>query len=248
MTIKIGTAGWSVPRDVAAEFAGEGSALERYASRFDVAEINSSFHRRHRISTWERWRDSVPAHFRFSVKLPKTVTHHAKLADCGALLDDFMAQASLLGEKLAVLLVQLPPKLELDVAVAATFFTELKNRSSAAVACEPRNASWFTADAEALLDELRVARVAADPAISDAAARPGGWPGLAYWRLHGSPVVYRSSYLDRIDAYAAALMDGAVSAEERWCIFDNTASSAGAGDALALASALGRHGPAHRKS
>ena len=238
MTIKIGTAGWSIPRDIAGEFASEGSALERYASRFDAAEINSSFHRPHRASTWERWRDSVPPHFRFSVKLPKTVTHQAKLADCGVLLDEFIAQASVLGEKLAVLLVQLPPKLELDLPVASEFFSDLRRRTDARLACEPRNASWFTDEADALLRELRVARVAADPAICDAAAKPGGWPALSYWRLHGSPVVYRSSYLDRIDAYAEALIDSQLAAGERWCIFDNTASSAGAGDALALASAI----------
>ena len=240
MTIKIGTAGWSIPRDIAGEFAADGSALERYASRFDAAEINSSFHRPHRFSTWERWRDSVPADFRFSVKLPKTVTHQAKLTDCGALLDEFLAQAAILGEKLAVLLVQLPPKLELDPAVASAFFTDLGRRTEAQVACEPRNATWFTDEADALLRELRVARVAADPAICAAAARPGGWPDLAYWRLHGSPVVYRASYADRIEHYADALSAADVSAAERWCIFDNTASSAGAGDALALASALRR--------
>lgn len=238
MTIKIGTAGWSIPRDIAAEFADEGSALERYASRFGVAEINSSFHRPHRIATWERWRDSVPAEFRFSVKLPKTVTHQAKLVDCGALLDVFIAQAAVLGDKLAVLLVQLPPKLELDPEVAAAFFNDLRGRTPAQLACEPRNATWFTDEADAMLRELRVARVAADPSLNEAAARPGGWPGLAYWRLHGSPVVYRSSYLDHIAIYADALTDSRLDAAVRWCIFDNTASSAGAADALALAAEL----------
>ena len=238
MTIKIGTAGWSIPREIAREFAAEGSSLERYASRFQVVEINSSFHRPHRIATWERWRDSVPPTFRFSVKLPKTVTHQAKLADCAALLDEFIAQAAALGESLAVLLVQLPPKLELDPRVASAFFVELRSRTDARLACEPRNASWFTDGADTLLDDLQVARVAADPAICNAAARPGGWPGLAYWRLHGSPVVYRSSYLDRVESYAKALADPTLAAPERWCIFDNTASSAGAGDALALANAI----------
>ena len=242
MTIKIGTAGWSIPREISSEFASEGSALERYASHFDVAEINSSFHRPHRIATWERWRDSVPPNFRFSVKLPKTVTHQAKLVDCGPLLDAFIPQASTLADKLTVLLVQLPPKLELDPAAASIFFKDLRNRTPVALACEPRNASWFTDGADALLQELGVARVAADPAICAAAARPGGCPALAYWRLHGSPVVYRSSYSDRIDAIADALADQAPAARERWCIFDNTASSAGAGDALALNSAIERRG------
>jgi uncharacterized protein YecE (DUF72 family) len=180
----------------------------------------------------------VPADFRFSVKLPKTITHQARLADCGALLDDFIPQVTALGDKLAILLIQLPPKLELDIAIASAFLTELRSRTSANLACEPRHASWFTAAADALLAELRVARVAADPALSDAAARPGGWPGLAYWRLHGSPVIYRSSYRERIDTIADAVCDEMLAASTRWCIFDNTASSAAAGDALGLASAV----------
>src|SRR4028119_750409 len=82
VAIFIGTAGWSIPRDIADRFPSEGTALERYAARLPVAEINSSFHRPHRISTWERWRDSVPDEFRFSVKVPKQITHKRRLVDC----------------------------------------------------------------------------------------------------------------------------------------------------------------------
>lgn len=232
MTVKIGTAGWTIPRDVASEFPAEGTSLERYASRFPAAEINSSFHRPHRLSTWERWRDSVPADFRFSVKLPKAITHQRKLVDVQDPLAEFVPQAEALGEKLAVLLVQLPPSLAFDPDVAAAFFATLRSPTAAQVACEPRHPTWFEADADDLLDTHQVARVAADPSINDAAASPGGWDGLAYWRLHGSPNMYRSSYLDRIDDYAERIT--AARSQESWCIFDNTASSAAAGDALAL--------------
>jgi uncharacterized protein YecE (DUF72 family) len=235
VAINIGTAGWNIPRDVADRFPDEGSALERYAARFPVAEINSSFHREHRISTWQRWRDSVPANFRFSAKLPKTITHQAKLAGSADLVAGFIDQVEVLGDKLAVLLVQLPPKLELDVEIAMRFFADLRGRIGLTIACEPRNASWFTDEADLLLKELKVARVAADPSICEAAASPGGWRGLDYWRLHGSPVVYRSSYLDRVRSYAGKL---SACSGERWCIFDNTASSAAAGDGLALMDAL----------
>jgi uncharacterized protein YecE (DUF72 family) len=230
----IGTAGWSIPRELAGEFPAEGSALERYASGFPVAEINSSFHRPHRLDTWQRWRDSTPAAFRFSVKLPKVITHERKLADFAEPLADFLAQVEQLGEKLAVLLVQLPPKLAFDAALAARFFAALAARSRAAIACEPRNPSWFGDEAERLLTDHRVARVAADPAICEEARQPGGWRGLGYWRLHGSPRMYRSSYADRLAHYAAQLEAHAAAGRETWCIFDNTASSAAAGDALAL--------------
>ncbi len=228
---RIGTAGWGIDRNAADAFPGQGSGLERYAAVFGCVEINSSFHRPHRHSTWERWRDSVPVDFRFSVKLPKTITHERRLIDYAELLPPFLQQVALLGDKLAVLLVQLPPSLEFDASVVQPFMAELATRCPALLACEPRHASWFEPEADALLAELKVARVAADPARVPAAAIPGGWPDLRYWRLHGSPVIYHSSYTGRIAGYAAQI---AGVSGERWCIFDNTASNAATGDALAL--------------
>lgn len=236
--VLIGTAGWSIPRAAADRFRAEGSGLERYAARFPVLEINSSFHRPHRVATWERWRDSVPDGFRFSVKLPKTVTHERQLVDCRQPLAEFVGQAGALGDKLAVVLVQLPPKLEFDTWTAGAFFDTLRSLCPVAIACEPRNATWFTSAADSLLADHRVCRVAADPARCDGAGQPGGWRGLSYWRLHGSPRMYRSSYIDRIGEYAEALREEATG-RETWCIFDNTASGAAASDALALMEALG---------
>jgi uncharacterized protein YecE (DUF72 family) len=236
--IFVGTAGWSIARDSAERFPAEGTSLQRYATCFPVAEINSSFHRPHRVSTWERWRDSVPDAFRFSVKVPKAITHEFKLLDFAEPLDRFLGEVGALGEKLAVLLVQLPPKLEFEAGVAARFFEALAARAPAAIACEPRHASWFSEQADRLLEDLRVSRVAADPARCEGADEPGGWRGLSYWRLHGSPVIYRSSYADRIDGYARALRAEAAAGREAWCVFDNTASSAATRDALALTEAV----------
>jgi uncharacterized protein YecE (DUF72 family) len=235
-TIRSGTAGWSIAREAAGAFPADGTGLERYSVVLPCAEINSSFHRPHRASTWEKWRDSVPAGFRFSVKVPKTVTHVAKLVGAGDAVAAFVGEAALLNDKLAVLLVQLPPSLALDPKVAADFFADLGARTPVRIAVEPRHASWFSDEASALLQEHGVARVGADPARVPEAARPLVVNGLAYWRLHGSPVIYRSSYADRIDDIASSMLG--TEADERWCIFDNTASSAATADALALLSRL----------
>ena len=236
--IRIGTAGWTLPRANADSFPAGGTGLERYASRFNAAEINSSFHRPHRASTWARWGESVPDGFRFSAKLPKSITHQAKLVDCEPLLDGFLSEAGALGDKLAVLLVQLPPKLAFDAEVAGAFLAALGKRSVARIACEPRHPSWFDPDAGDFLAERSVARVGADPAVVPNAAAPGGWPGLAYIRLHGSPRMYRSSYADRLGSYASQLLAANKAGAEAWCMFDNTASSAATGDALALQAML----------
>ena len=239
----IGTAGWSIAADSAQAFPQDGTGLERYASVFHGVEINSSFHRSHRASTWARWAASVPESFRFAVKVPKTISHQKKLVDCEALAQAFAEEASALGDKLAVLLLQLPPKLAFDAALAESFLAHLKTLSPARIACEPRHPSWFEDEADGLLDRLEIGRVAADPAIVPAAAQPGGWSGLAYWRLHGSPVIYRSAYgAERLAAVATAIAAAAQRGAETWCMFDNTASSAATADALMLRDLLSAGG------
>ena len=67
-------------------------------------------------------------------------------------------------------------------------------RFHGSVVCEPRHQSWFSPAAAHLLHTFQVARVAADPARVPAAAVPGGWPGLVYYRWHGTPEMYVSAY------------------------------------------------------
>lgn len=237
----IGTAGWSIARNNAAAFPADGTALERYSRMFAGVEVNSSFHRPHRLSTWARWAASVPEEFRFTVKIPKTITHEAKLVDTNASMTRFLQEIEPLGSKLAVLLVQLPPKLGFEAGVAERFFADLRGLTNVGIVCEPRNPTWFENEADSLLRRFHVARVAADPALGSAAAVPGGWPGLRYWRLHGSPAIYRSSYADEaIDGYARQIGVAIAEGLKPWCVFDNTAASAATGNALSLMARLGR--------
>ena len=120
--IRIGTAGWSIPAAYRRRFPDKkGSQLEQYAAQLRAVEINSSFYRPHHADLW-RWAASVPEDFRFAVKLPRTITHDSRLRDYGNLLDHFLAEVTSLGDKLGVLLVQLPPKLVYDEPVAMVFF------------------------------------------------------------------------------------------------------------------------------
>src|SRR5580704_16262713 len=126
--MRIGCAGWNVPKQHMAVFSAAGSHLHRYARQFNAVEINSSFYRPHRRATYERWAATVPDDFAFAVKLPKQITHELRLAAAEAALDIFLDQASGLGTKLGPLLVQLPPSLAFDSAVAHAFFAALRTR------------------------------------------------------------------------------------------------------------------------
>jgi uncharacterized protein YecE (DUF72 family) len=200
----VGCAGWSLRQEQAADFPVEGSHLERYATVFPAVEINSSFYRPHRPQTYARWAASVPDGFRFSVKLPRTITHDARLAGVDELLDRFLLEAGELGPKLGCVLVQLPPKGSFDPALAADFLPRLRARFPCMLALEARQPG---------------------PHVPTTAA--------TYLRLHGAPTIYYSSYppefLHKVEARLARCQERGADA---WCIFDNTASGAAVPNAL----------------
>jgi uncharacterized protein YecE (DUF72 family) len=227
--LRIGTAGWALPREVRDQFPSAASNLARYSARLNATEVNSSFYRPHRRGTYARWAASVPGDFRFAVKLPKAITHEAKLVACSAQMARFADEISGLGAKRGPVLVQLPPKLAFEPMLAATFFAALIATLGGEIVCEPRHASWFELEADALLASHRIARAAADPPPVAAAAAPGGWRGLTYLRLHGSPRAYWSRYDADALAHWTRLADAGA-----WIIFDNTASGAALPNALDL--------------
>ena len=242
--VRIGCAGWSIPSRHAGLFGEGDSHLARYATRFDVVEVNSTFYRAHQGRTFERWAASVPAAFRFSAKLPRAVTHEARLQGVGDALTAFFDALAGFGPKLGGVLVQLPPSLAFEARVADRFFAMLRRRSATRVACEPRHASWFGAAADAVLARHAVARAAADPARSPEAARAGGAGKAArwsYWRWHGAPRIYYSRYDDAaLDALAAELVRAGSARAPAWCILDNTAHGHAVDDAARLQDAVSR--------
>jgi uncharacterized protein YecE (DUF72 family) len=232
--IRIGTAGWNIAAAQAEHFEACGTHLQRYASRMNCCEVNSSFYRTHQRKIWQRWASATPSEFRFAVKAPNTITHAAKLLNCGSLLVQFFEQVSGLGEKLGPVLIQLAPRYAFDPGVVRDFLGTLREVHTGLVALEPRNATWFTPQASQLLREFNISRVAADPPKgSPVAATPAGDYCLQYYLLHGSPRVYWSPYdSDQLEALAAQLRANHLG--QNWVIFDNTAAGEALKNALAL--------------
>jgi len=236
--IRVGTAGWSIPRAAAWRFDSAGTHLQRYSRGLRCAEINSSFHRPHAAGTYAKWRDSTPPDFRFAVKMPRTITHDLKLQDARGPLMTFLAQSEGLAEKRGPILVQLPPSLAFEASVVAPFLDLVRHRYDGPLVCEPRHATWFSPGVGSLLARYRVSRVAADPPPVPEAAAPAGWPHLAYVRLHGSPRKYWSRYDEKDIAALAATVGRIATADEVWCVFDNTASGAAIENACELRARL----------
>ena len=232
--IRVGTAGWSIPRASAVRFEGPGTHLQRYAQSLRCVEINSSFYRPHAAATYARWRDSTPPDFRFAVKVPRAITHELKLQNARKALVAFLAQTDGLAPKRGPILVQLPPSFSFHARVVTSFLTLVREVYDGAVVCEPRHATWFSPSVSSLLDRYRISRVAADPPPAPAAREPAGWPRLAYFRLHGSPRTYWSRYDEHFIATLARTVQSILAAQEVWCVFDNTAGGAAAENAWDL--------------
>lgn len=230
----VATAGWSIPRACARRFPGEGTHLQRYARVLRGVEIDTSFYRDHSHDTYARWARQTPRGFRFAVKLPRRITHDGRLRAARRPLQEFLEGLAGLGRRLGPLVVQLPPSLPFEMRVARGFFALLRECHAGPVVCEPRHASWFDARADGLLLRHRIARVAADPAVVPTAGQPGGWAGLVYYRLHGSPRKYWSVYERQRVAQWTEAMRTLPRTTEAWCVFDNTAGGGAAGNALQM--------------
>ncbi|MFN8391767.1 MAG: DUF72 domain-containing protein [Bdellovibrionota bacterium] len=230
--VMVGCAGWQLPAHLRPET--EGSALSRYAQRFNCVEINSTFKSVHRPQTFERWASSVPKYFKFSVKAPKAITHDKTLVDCASELETFLRSVSLLDAHLGPLLFQFAPSFAFEFSVVDTFLSLLRKQCSQAVVFEPRHPSWGSAEADSLLSGYSVARAATDPIAIPGGGQPRGSSQFAYFRFHGSPRTYFSSYSEEfLDGLHQRLISG-TQFKSQWCIFDNTGAGAAAANALSL--------------
>lgn len=223
----IATAAWSINAKQAMHFPREGSGLQRYAAVFPGVEVNSTFYGHHKPETYARWADSVPPTFRFALKLPQSITHEQRLKGCQALFEAFLSEIAPLGPKVGPLLCQLPPSLAFDAQTVRSALSMMRGLHAGPIVVEARHASWRAEEVLALLEDLGIERVLADPAPVWSAMSFPRPP--AYVRLHGSPTLYHSFYEDD-----ALTRFGALLAPGSWCVFDNTASGAALANALRL--------------
>jgi uncharacterized protein YecE (DUF72 family) len=169
--------------------------LNHYAAQFDTVEVDSTFYRTPAASTVLGWAKKTPPSFTFALKVPQVITHERCLSNCDAEFEEFLERASLLGDKLGPLLIQLPYFNKDAFASQADFLARLapflkKLPKGFNFALEIRNKHWLNAKFADLLREHGVALAIIDQAWMP---RPSQWfeqfdpitADFAYIRLLG---------------------------------------------------------------
>ena len=184
------------------------SRLEYYASMFSSIEINSIFYKLPRSSTVANWAESVPDTFRFTFKIPKTVTHVKDLQFAAKDVDDFIKVVENIGEKKGCLLAQFPPSLKIENLDRLQNLLETLGEASYntgwKLAVEFRDPSWYEREVNELLEEFDAAMVVQDMPKS---ATPFSFVrgDFVYLRFHGPEPRYRGDYSDEfLKRYARA--------------------------------------------
>lgn len=202
MAVLVGTSGYQYPEwrgSFYPEKFSTGKMLAYYAERFTTVEINYTFYRMPTEKLLKGWVDATPGHFTFTLKAPRRITHDAKLQRCEDTLQAFCRISRALGDKLGVLLFQLPPTFRKDTDVLGAFLNLLPEGTRAAF--EFRHPSWFDAQ---VYDALRASNAALCVADSEKLSTPVEVTAdYAYFRLRDEG--YQQADIERWATTVASL-------------------------------------------
>jgi uncharacterized protein YecE (DUF72 family) len=205
------------------------SRLQYYASLFNSVEVNSIFYKLPRSATLAKWRDSVPADFRFTFKVSKSITHTKELAFKQEDVLAFINTVAEIGHKKGCLLAQFPPSLKVDRINELQHLIEAlgeATREEWRIAMEFRNSSWYEREVYELLDEYNITLVVHDIATS-ATPLSGLVGSFRYLRFHGPEPRYRGDYSEQaLKIYAARVQDWLEDGKTVFVYFNNTMGNA----------------------
>jgi len=234
MSIHIGTSGWHY-RHWAERFYPDGlnsaAWLGYYAREFGCVEINNSFYQLPSPEKLAQWRAQTPEGFLFALKASRYITHMKKLRDCAQPLAVLLGVARCLGDRLAAVLFQLPPRWRVNVERLAGFLDLLPDDLQCAF--EFRDPSWHVEGVYALLREHAVGLCQFD--LAGLQSPPVVTAGLVYVRLHGPREAYSGRYTDTaLKAWADRLRGWDAQGHDVLVFFDNDQDACAVHDARRL--------------
>lgn len=205
--------------------------LKYYSGHLNSVEINSTFYRRPRPTTIQKWYDESPEDFRFFIKVHKYFSHNKRMQDCKEELTVFCDNISkILKEKLAGFLFQMPPSFKYsEESLQRIIETADKNYLNVV---EFRHNSWWN---ETVLDKLKKHEI-----IFCGVSFPKAIPDdvmvnsddAIYYRLHGVPELFKSEYSEEeLDKLATEIKKFSGT---KYIYFNNTFGIAGIKNALYL--------------
>jgi len=233
--VRIGTSGWHYKHWVGSYYPAGTHAhemLARYLRDFSTVELNNSFYRLPTPEAFDAWRDATPAGFRFAVKGSRFITHNKKLKDPENALQNLLPRAERLGDKLAVVLWQLPPKWKKNVERLDDFLTALPRRRR--YAFEFREPSWLAEDVLAVLRRHNAAFCIYELAGFHTSFELTA--DFAYVRLHGPGAgKYQGSYsAEQLARWAERIAEWSARLRAVYLYFDNDQHGYAAHNARAL--------------
>ncbi|PWN71234.1 DUF72 domain-containing protein [Chryseobacterium phosphatilyticum] len=209
--------------------------LSLYANVFNTVEINSTFYRKPTAKTLLKWYQETPDTFRFFIKIPKTITHQNRLSDSKKEITEFCIYIqNHLKDKLSGFLYQFPPSFESGEENIERIIKNIDNNFLNVI--EFRNQSWWQKEIFNLLKSMNI--------IFSGVSFPGPLPEdiiinnpeTLYYRLHGTPTLYKSSYNTGFIDHLAEQIKGTT--QKAFIFFNNTWGTSAINNALYLKNIL----------
>jgi uncharacterized protein YecE (DUF72 family) len=223
--IHIGTSGWSYnhwkelfyPKGVRQK-----DWLSYYACRFNCVEINGSFYRLPGIETVQQWTDTVADDFVFCPKMSRFLSHMKKLRDPEEPLQRFFSVFEPMRKKMGPVLVQLPPMLKYNEAVAKHFYEVLKTDYPAyEFVLEVRDHSWLCPESTGMLGMNNIGLVISQSGYLFPYSEMITATNI-YVRFHGPKELYASSYSTQmLEEFASRFIGWKNEGHAVWAFFNN---------------------------
>jgi len=197
--------------------------FEYYSGQFDTLELNVTFYRFPRLSFLQGWYEKSPAHFLFSVKAPRLITHYKKFADCGRLMSDFYNTIREgLREKLGPVLFQLPRQIEYSPETLRQIIHDMDISFDNVI--EFRHSSWWKRSVYSTLASHGISFCGISHPTLPAEAIVN--TPVVYYRFHGVPKLYYSAYDSQQLRQVVDAIKKTRTAKKVFIYFNNTASTA----------------------